>query len=152
MRASAIALIAIGLATYTSQVPAQTISGESTAHQIELAERAWADALVSKDDQQLAALLDARFRLVMVGASSSLSREEYLRQQSDSDRVYEAMTPTNIAVSVNGDIAVAVVNMTVAWPSRFQERHRHWQFTDTWILDDGEWRVVTRVSQPVAAS
>jgi hypothetical protein len=152
MRALAIALFAVGFAAFTSQVAAQTISGESAAHEIELAERAWADALVSKDEQQLAALLDARFRLVMVGTSSSLSREEYLRQQSDSDRAYEAMTPTNIAISVNGDVAVAVVNMTVAWPSRFQERHPHWRFTDTWCLDDGEWRVVTRVSQPVVPS
>lgn len=124
-------------------------TSESASARIENAERVWAEALVSKDLRQLAGVLDDGFHLTMVGTSNVLDREAYLRQQSDADRAYRAMTPTSISVSVNGNTAIAIVEMTVDWPEAVQPRHRYWRFTDTWVLDDGAWRAVNRASQAV---
>ena len=153
MRALALAMVASCFAACIPVAVAQNanpaMSREAPARLVERAERIWAEALVSKDLQQLAGVLDQRFRLITLGVPGSTDYEGYLRQQGDPDRAYRAMTPTHVSVSVSGDIAVAVVTMRVGWPDGFERPHRNWQFTDTWIRADGEWRVVARVSQPV---
>lgn len=155
MRALLIAVtfcIGAGLPGATAQTESAVVSEIASAQLVERAERIWAEALVTKDLQQLSGVLDPKFRLVAVGNASSLDHEAYLQQQSDIDRTYGAMTPTSIDVSVNGNIAVAVVSMTVDWPESFQHRHRYWQFTDIWMRERGEWRALSRVSQPLPSS
>jgi hypothetical protein len=110
---------------------------------IERAERDWAQALVRKDRKHVAAVIDERFQLIQVDRSRSVDHDRYLQHQVDANAI-RGMTPTKISVFVNSNVAVAVVNMTVDWAF---EWHRHWRFTDTWVWRDGEWRVVSRVSQ-----
>jgi len=82
-------VIAIILVFFVANVP--SAAGQSTsaavpevpsAQLVERAERRWAEALVSKDAQELATALEQRFRLITVGAGSlDLGRDGYLRQQ-----------------------------------------------------------------------
>jgi ketosteroid isomerase-like protein len=125
---------------------AQVSPAKATASVQEL-ERAWADALVSQDIQRVSGLLDARFQLVMAVNSNSANAEAYL--ELSKERAYKSMAPTIVNVAVNGDVAVAVVDMKVGWPDSSPSMHPTWRFTDTWIQADGKWQAVSRVAQPI---
>lgn len=122
---------------------------EDAAAAIEARERAWAAALVSKDLGQLASLLHPEFRLVTLYAPENFPapRKEYLAlQTSDPHWAFRAMTPVAVEVERHGEIAVATVEMEVTWPAGVTNP-TDYRFTDVWVLQEGDWRVIDRLSE-----
>jgi ketosteroid isomerase-like protein len=139
-----IALMFSAVNVQVSQAQARPVTPQSV---IEESERAWADALLKQDVARVSGLLDPRFQLAMVGNFNSATVEAYL--QLSKERAYKAMAPTIVNVAVNGDVAVAIVDMKVGWPEGFPPLHSYWRFTDTWLQDGNTWRAVSRVAQPI---
>ena len=145
-------VLAIAMALSTSVAHSQSAQTEirdvSTQSAIEGLERIWADALVTQDIGSIANLLDARFQLVMTNSSTSGDFDDYLKLCEE--RAYTSMTPKLVDVTIaSANVAVATIDMKVGWPEDFPPLHSTWRFTDTWLLTDYNWKVVTRVAEPV---
>lgn len=56
------------------------------------------------------------------------------------------MTPVAVEVERHGEIAVATVEMEVTWPAGVRNP-TDYRFTDVWVLQEGAWRVIDRLSE-----
>jgi ketosteroid isomerase-like protein len=142
MRPLTTALCALAVAL----APAASAQDEAAEGAVRAAEGAWAAALLSKDMAVLEGVLAESFQSATVGQSVALDRASYLAQQSSPVRAYSKMEPTVISVSVDGDLAVVVLDMDIVWPQGVGAPTA-WRYTDVWTRIDDEWLALARYSR-----
>jgi hypothetical protein len=138
--------LTIALALQTAAGP---VASDDAVAVITVQERAWATAAVSKDLTAIDRLLHEHFRLVPLYEPDlgPTDRTDYLKlQESDPMWALRAMTPLAIDVDLRGDIPISTVDMEVGWPEGVPAP-TDYRFTDIWVLHNGAWRVISRLSE-----
>src|SRR4030095_6249484 len=112
-------------------------------------ERQWRDALIAKDQAALRRLIHPQFKLVGIRSTGSVA--------VNLEQWIEALQRMDIAsLEVRVTECVALDNVIVAtvdaqWKVRYlgQLIDERVLLTDSWVREDGRWRVVRRHSSPV---
>nr|WP_197501300.1 nuclear transport factor 2 family protein [Hyphomonas sp. Mor2] len=120
----------------------------TTESQILAQEEAWAAALLANDLDSVDAMMHRDFRLVRAyGTAPPISKEMYLGMEGMSASSAD-VTSVNI-VSEAGPIVVARVTWSMDWAQEgVGKLPPHFDMFDTWVKeDDGEWLILSRVSQ-----
>jgi ketosteroid isomerase-like protein len=109
-------------------------------------EQAWADALLKADMATVADLMHPHFRLVRAyGDAPPISREMYLGAQG---MTVHSVEIERADVTFMGDVAIVDMVMNFDWESaEHGQLPPRFRLTDTWLVDDGQWKVIARVSQ-----
>jgi len=115
-------------------------------------EQAWADAIRARDTEALRGILAGEFRLTFVdlpGAPPEVTREQWLGNLAVMS--FGPVTMSDQRVTMHGD-NVATVRMRMVleeWTVPDRTLPPVYDLTDTWVLRDGRWQVVSRISEPV---
>ncbi|NNL88980.1 MAG: nuclear transport factor 2 family protein [Marinicaulis sp.] len=111
-------------------------------------EKAWAQALLDGDLNAVADLMHRDFRLVRAYSDAPpFSKEMYLSM--DGMSAYAADVTSVTITEDAGAIAVARVTWTMDWSQEgVGKLPPYFDMIDTWVKgDDGEWRILSRISQ-----
>lgn len=115
-------------------------------------ESEWAEAMRAHDTATLDGVLAQEFRLSFVdtpGAPPQITREEWLENLSV--MTFGPVTMSDQRVTMQGE-NVATVRMRMVleeWTVPGGTLPPVYDLTDTWVLREGRWQVVSRISEPV---
>jgi ketosteroid isomerase-like protein len=129
-------------------------SSEDVVATITTLERDWVAAIVKKDVPVLERLLADDFNGTSPTAHT-FTKKQAIADLTSGEYVVDAMDLDEITVNVYGDTAVSFTSQEETSKYFGNDTSGHYHFTDVWIRNGGQWRVVashgSRYDKPHAA-
>jgi len=149
VHASILALALLFSACASTQPPARSVKPLTIADEVKAMETTWARAMTMHDYEALDRILGEEFRLHFVDRPGALPREAWLANLEN--MTFGPVSMADQEVTMQGEnVAVVRMRMTlVDWmwgENRIPPKN---DLTDTWVLRDGRWQVVSRISEPL---
>lgn len=115
-------------------------------------EREWADAMSAHDFERLNDILAEEFRLSFVDFPGALPREGWLANLRG--MTFGPIDMKHSTITMHGEnVATVRMRMTLQdWRFGDDLFPPDYDLTDIWVLRDGRWQVINRISEPLDPS
>lgn len=114
------------------------------------AERNWIEVIKRKDKVAAGSILADEFRLIgpeleRLSTGRATTKDLWLATLPLID--VQSFDFNDVQITVSGRAAVAYIRATLDWSIEGRTLPSSYMLTDLWVMRDGRWQVVTRVSE-----
>ena len=116
------------------------------------AEREWADVVMRRDRVAADKIVADEFRLTgpelqRLSTGRAATKDIWMETLGLLD--VQSFDLSDAQITVYGSAAVAFVRATIDWSIQGRPLPSRYMLTDLWVMREGRWQVVTRVSEPL---